>query len=75
MRFKKYKTSGCPWLMSVILASQEEAEVRRITVESQPGQIVQEPLSQKNPSQKRAGSIDQCEHPEFKPQYCQKKKV
>jgi hypothetical protein len=28
----------------------------------------------KNPSQKRAGGVAQGEGPEFKPQYCQKKK-
>jgi hypothetical protein len=39
------------WLTPVILATQEE-EIRRIAVPSQPRQIVQETLSQKNPSQK-----------------------
>jgi hypothetical protein len=39
--------------MLVILATQE-AEVRRITVQSQPGQIVHETLSQKNPFKKKA---------------------
>jgi hypothetical protein len=28
----------------------------------------------KNPSQKRAGGVAQGEAPEFKPQYCKKKK-
>jgi plasmid maintenance system antidote protein VapI len=37
--------------MPVILATQE-AEIRRIVVPSQPGEIVHETLSQKNPSQK-----------------------
>jgi hypothetical protein len=40
------------WLMPIILASQE-AEIRRITVQSQPGQIVRETLSRKNPSQNK----------------------
>jgi hypothetical protein len=37
---------GCQWLTSVILAAQE-AEIRRIAVQNQPGQIVFETLSQK----------------------------
>jgi hypothetical protein len=32
-------------------------------------QIIQETLSQKNPSQKRAGRVAQGVGPEFKPQY------
>jgi hypothetical protein len=59
----------CWWLTPVILASQE-AEVRRIMVGSQPGQIVRETLSWKNPSQKRAGGVAQGVGPEFKAQYC-----
>jgi hypothetical protein len=42
--------------MPIILATQE-AEIRRIMVQSQPKQIVQETLSQKNPSQMRAGGV------------------
>jgi hypothetical protein len=40
------------WLMSVILVTQE-AEIRRITVQSQPGQIVPKTLYQKNSSWKK----------------------
>jgi hypothetical protein len=59
------------WLMPVILASQE-AEIRRITLWSQPKQIVHEAQCQKNPSQKRPGGIAQGEGAEFKPQHCKK---
>jgi hypothetical protein len=37
-------------------------------------QIVSETLSRKNPSQKRAGGVDQGVDPELKPQYHKKKK-
>jgi hypothetical protein len=40
------------WLIPIILATQE-AEIRRIAVRSQPGQIVHETLTRKNPSQKK----------------------
>jgi hypothetical protein len=59
--------------MPVILATQK-AEIRRITVRrSQPEQIIHEILSQKYPSQKRAGGVGQGEGPELKPQYCKNK--
>jgi hypothetical protein len=64
---KKPFKAGCQWLTPAILATQE-AEIKRITVGSQPGQIIHETLSRKNPSQKRAGV-----GPEFKPQYWKKK--
>jgi hypothetical protein len=48
-KLKKQSFDWCQWLMPVILATQE-AEIRRIAVLSQPGQIVHETLSQKNPS-------------------------
>jgi hypothetical protein len=44
--------AGRQWLTPGILFIQE-AEIRRITVLSKPGQIVQETLSRKNPSQKK----------------------
>jgi hypothetical protein len=58
--------------MSVIFATQE-AEIRRIAVRSQPGQIVCEILSRKNPSQKRADGVAQGEGPEFKPHTAKEK--
>jgi hypothetical protein len=67
------KKAGRQCLTPVILATQE-AEIRRIAVQSQPRQIVRKSLSQKIPSQKRAGGVAQGVGPEFKPQYCKKKK-
>jgi hypothetical protein len=54
--------------MPVILATQE-AEIRRIKVWSQPGQIVCKSLSQKQQHKKRAGGVAQGVDPKFKPQY------
>jgi hypothetical protein len=54
--------------MPVILATQE-AEIRRIVVQSEPRQILHNTLSRENPSQKKAGGEAQGVHPEFKPQY------
>jgi hypothetical protein len=58
-------------LTSVILATQE-AEIRRIAVQSQPGEVVCKTLSSKNPSQKRAGGVAWGVGPDFKPQYRKK---
>jgi hypothetical protein len=46
------------WLTPLILATQE-AGIRRITVRSQPGQIVCETLSGKNTSQKSGGRLEE----------------
>jgi hypothetical protein len=43
-------------------------------VQSQPGQIVREILSQKETGHKRAGGVAQGKGPEFKPQYHEKTK-
>jgi hypothetical protein len=62
----------CQWLSTVILATQE-AEIRFL-VGSQPRQIVHETLSQKNPTQKRAGGVAEGVGPDFNSQYHKKKK-
>jgi hypothetical protein len=60
--------------MPVILATQE-AENRRIQVLSQScANSSQDPNLKKNPSQERASGVTQGVNPEFKPQYCKKKK-
>jgi hypothetical protein len=51
----------------------QEAEIRRIKVQRQPGQVVLETLSQKNQSQV-TGGVAQGVGPEFKPQYHTHKK-
>jgi hypothetical protein len=51
--------AGHRWLMHIILAIQE-AEIRKIVVQSQPGQIVHvDPILQ-NPSQKGWWSASKC---------------
>jgi hypothetical protein len=57
------------WWLTPVIPPTQEAEIRRIVVRSQPGQIVLETLSGKNPSQKRADGVAQGGGPEFKPQY------
>jgi hypothetical protein len=53
---KKKVLAGLWWFTPVILDTQE-AEIRRITVQSQPGEIVCETLSQRNPTQNKAGGV------------------
>jgi hypothetical protein len=69
----RIKAAGCRWLMPTIPATQE-AKIRRVQVQSQPRQTVCETLSQKNPTQKRAG-VAQGEGPEFKLQYHKEKRI
>jgi hypothetical protein len=54
--------------------SYSQAEIRRILVQSQHGQIICETLSRKNPLQKRAGRVAQDIGPEFKLHHGKKKK-
>jgi hypothetical protein len=61
---KEKMLPGSGWLTPVILATQE-AKIRRISVPSQPGQIVPEILFLKNPSQKRAGGMAQGVGPDW----------
>jgi hypothetical protein len=71
---KKGAQTGRWWLSPVIPATQE-AEIRRIAVQSQPRQIVCETLSRKKKNhKKRVGGVAQGVGPEFNSQNCQKKK-
>jgi hypothetical protein len=56
-----------------VLVATQEAETGRLTVQSQPEQIVRETQSRKIPSQKRAGGVAQGVSPVFKSQYQKKK--
>jgi hypothetical protein len=56
------------WLMPIILATQE-AEIRRITVRSQPRQMFTRPYLKIPFTKNRAGKVAQSEGPKFKPQY------
>jgi hypothetical protein len=53
--------------MPVILVT-HEAEIRRVEVRSQPGQIVLETLSQKSLHKNGTGEVAEGEDLEFKPQ-------
>jgi hypothetical protein len=46
------RLAGCQWLIAVTLATQQ-ADIRRIAVQSQPGQIVHETLFRKTHHIKR----------------------
>jgi hypothetical protein len=59
--------------MSVILTTQE-AEIRRITVQSQPRQIVHEFLSRKYLTRSVDGVAQGVGPDTFKPWYCKRKK-
>jgi hypothetical protein len=54
--------------MPVVLATQE-AEIRRIVVQSHPREIVQKTLSWKILHKNTVGGMTQGEGPEFKPKY------
>jgi hypothetical protein len=59
--------------MPIIIATQE-AEIRRITIQSQPRQIVCKTLSQQKTYHRKKTGVAQGVGPEFKPQYRKKKK-
>jgi hypothetical protein len=71
---KSLRPSTSGWHLSIILATWE-TKIRRITVQSQPRQIVCKTLYQKTLHKNKAdglGGVAQGEDPKFKPQYHQK---
>jgi hypothetical protein len=70
--FRNRKLARC-WRLTPIIATQE-AEIRRIAVQSQPWQIVHETLSWKTHHKKRAGGVAQGVGPEFTSTTKKKKK-
>jgi hypothetical protein len=50
----------------LLIPTTQEAEIRRTAVQSQSREVVHKILSQKNPSQKRAGGVAEAVGPEFK---------
>jgi hypothetical protein len=60
-------TAGCQWLTPIILATLE-AKIRKIKVQGQSGQIVQETPISKITTTKWTGGVAQAQSPEFKPQ-------
>jgi hypothetical protein len=59
-------------LGTIVILATQEAEMRKISVCTQLGQILCKTLSRKNPSQKRSGGMAERVGPEFKPQ-CHKR--
>jgi hypothetical protein len=57
------------WGHVLVAHTTQEAEIRRIEVQSHPGQIVYKTLSHKNLSPKRSAGVAQGIGPEFKPPY------
>jgi hypothetical protein len=72
---QKATKAGHQWLTPVILTTQQ-AESRRLIVKASPGKQFARPYlkKKKKPSQKWAGRVAQGIGPEFKLQYCKKKK-
>jgi hypothetical protein len=67
----KEHLARCWWLTPVILATQD-AEIRKITVQSQPEQIVTRDLISKTLHKNRADGVAQGVSPEFKPNTAKK---
>jgi hypothetical protein len=62
------------WALWHVILATPEAEIRRILVQSQPLANSSKDLFLKKKSQKRVGGVVQGVDPEFKSQYCKKRK-
>jgi hypothetical protein len=70
----KNKNTGRHWWLTPVIQATEEAEIRRIEVQSQPGQVVQETLSRKYPSEKGLTEWFKVKTPSSNPSTTKKKK-
>jgi hypothetical protein len=70
--FENSKLVNSGKLFETVILATQEAENRRIMVQSHPGEIVLKTLSQKHSTQKRAGGVVQGVDSESKPQYHKK---
>jgi hypothetical protein len=61
------------WGLTSVILTTQEADIRRIVVQIQPGQIVPKTLSRKNSSGQRSVRVVQGVGLEFKPQYLKNK--
>jgi hypothetical protein len=59
VEIKKSKGGAEHWWLTPGILAIQEAEIRKIMVWSRPGQKVQETVSQKYPTRKRAGGVTQ----------------
>jgi hypothetical protein len=62
-------------VLTPVIPFTQEAEIRRIAVQGQPGTEFARPYLKKTHHKKRSGGVAPGVDPEFKPQYRKKKKT